>query len=124
MRLLYRSALAIGFIAAMVSCGKSSTDPSGSAGNAAPTNGAAFNIPASDVYGLTNFDPTQVSIVAGSSVNFQNSDGIEHHPTADDGTWNIDLMSGAGGSQKFQTPGTYTFHCSIHPNMTGTITVK
>jgi plastocyanin len=123
MRLFYRSALVVGLAVVMASCGKSSTSPTES-GTSNPANGAAIDIPASDVYGLTNFNPGQVSVVVGSSVSFQNSDGIEHHPTADDGSWNIDLMSGAGGSEKFQTPGTYTFHCAIHPNMTGTVTVK
>jgi plastocyanin len=66
-----------------------------------------------------------VNIPVGGQVQFNNTDSVEHHPTADDGSWNGDLGANGGGfSKTFATPGTYTYHCSIHPNMTGTIVVK
>jgi plastocyanin len=126
MRLLYRSALALAFTAAMVSCGKSSsTTPSGDTGaGTTQSTTVAVSIPFSDAYGLTNFNPNSVNVTVGGSVEFDNSDGIEHHPVADDGSWNIDLGPGGTGNQKFATAGTYSYHCSIHPAMSGQIVVK
>ena len=34
------------------------------------------------------------------------------------------LATGASYSFTFTQPGTYTYHCSIHPSMTGTIIVQ
>jgi plastocyanin len=34
-----------------------------------------------------------------------------------------DLANGASFSHTFTAPGTYAFHCNIHPSMTGSVTV-
>jgi len=71
------------------------------------------------------FSPDSVEVAAGSTVTWTNNDSTAHTVTADDGSFDSgNLDSGATFSQKFDTPGTYTYHCAIHPNMTGTITVK
>jgi plastocyanin len=33
------------------------------------------------------------------------------------------MASGASYTKKFDTPGTYVYHCGIHPSMTGTVEV-
>jgi plastocyanin len=125
MRMFYRPALLVAMIGMMASCGSNSNSSTGPSNQTTGTsNNAAVEIPQSDIYGSTNFNPQMVNINAGGAVSFSNNDGIEHHPTADDGSWNGDLPAGASFSQSFKTAGTYTYHCSIHPNMTGTITVK
>ena len=124
MRMFYRPALLVAVLAMAASCSNSSTTPSdpGTTGN---TNVQAVNVPQSDAYGQTNFDPHSVNLPVNGQVQFSNSDTVEHHPTADDGSWNGDLPANGGAfSQNFTKAGTYTYHCSIHPNMTGTIVVK
>jgi plastocyanin len=124
MRLFYRSALVIGLVAALVSCGKSSTNPSDTTPPAHNAN--AVNIPATDGYSPngSSFNPGQLTITAGQSVDFQNSDSGPHNPTADDGSWSLGLAAGNDASHTFPTAGTYSYHCAIHPNMTGEIIVK
>jgi plastocyanin len=125
MRMLYRSALLVVVIGMLASCSNSASpaSPSTPPSNA---NSAAVNVPNTGGYGVgaSSFVPGVVTIPVGGNVNWSNSDSIEHHPTADDGSWNEDLPAGGGAAHSFSTPGTYSYHCSIHPSMTGTITVK
>jgi plastocyanin len=60
------------------------------------------------------------SVKAGSKVEVRNEDSATHTVTADDGSFDTKDVS-AGGEASFtapSTPGTYKFHCSIHPSMT------
>ena len=54
-----------------------------------------------------------------------NDDTNTHTVMSDDGTsFNSgDLTAGASYSYQFQTVGTYNYHCALHPEMKGTITV-
>jgi plastocyanin len=70
------------------------------------------------------FDPASITIEAGSTVTWTNNGATTHTVTSDDGAFDSgNLASGATYSFTFDTPGTYTYHCTIHPNMTATITV-
>ncbi|WP_346958205.1 cupredoxin domain-containing protein [uncultured Arthrobacter sp.] len=66
-------------------------------------------------------------VAAGAVVTVTNMDGAEHTVTADDGpAFDVDVK-GSGGTASFtapSTPGTYAFHCTFHPGMHGTLTVK
>jgi plastocyanin len=72
-----------------------------------------------------HFAPTSMIIAAGTTVTWLNLDGEPHTVVSVDG-----LFRSAGLDQNdaftftFDTPGTYRFLCSIHPQMMGTITVK
>jgi len=47
-----------------------------------------------------------------------------HTATASDGSFDTGTIApGGSGSVTFNTPGTYSYFCAIHPDMTGTITV-
>ena len=56
-----------------------------------------------------------------------NNDGTKHTWTANAGqpdSWNSgDLTSGAAFTHAFATAGTFAYHCTIHPFMTGTVVV-
>jgi plastocyanin len=70
------------------------------------------------------FQPTSIEVPAGSTVTWTNAGAATHTVTADDGTFDSgQLKPGANFSQTFTTPGTYTYHCEIHPQMTGTVVV-
>jgi plastocyanin len=63
-------------------------------------------------------------VATGTTVTWVNNDSITHTTTSNGGTWNGNLAPGASFSFTFAAPGTYPYHCTIHPNMIGTITVQ
>jgi plastocyanin len=70
------------------------------------------------------FGPNSVTITAGGTVTWTNSDSAPHTATGDGGSFDTGTMDpGGSASITFDTPGTYTYYCSIHPNMTGTVVV-
>jgi len=70
------------------------------------------------------FEPATLNVTTGATVSWTNTGQVVHTVTADNGAFNSGEMSpGATVTGTFNTPGTYTYHCSIHPNMTGTIIV-
>jgi len=53
-----------------------------------------------------------------------NTTAAPHTVTADGGAFNSGTVSpNSTITMTFSTPGTYPFHCQIHPYMTGTLTV-
>ena len=70
------------------------------------------------------FGPAELSVAAGTTVTFVNDDTAPHTATADDDSWDSgEIAPGASATVTFDEPGTYTYHCNFHPNMTATITV-
>jgi plastocyanin len=73
------------------------------------------------------FSPQEISVKKGSTVTWTNADTTQHDVTPDNES---DAFQGSellGHRQTyewtFSTPGTYTYHCGPHPNMTATIVV-
>jgi plastocyanin len=88
----------------------------------APTPASAASAAVSAQYPY--FAPAQVTINVGDKVTWTNQDmGISHTVTADQGAFDRSLPAGQSISITFSTPGTFAYHCSIHPVMTGTVTV-
>jgi len=77
------------------------------------------------------FTPATVTIPKGTTVSWVNLDSTNHQVVNDaQGTiaqgalfTSNSLPKGAGYLFKFETPGTYQYHCSIHPSMKGTVVV-
>ncbi|HEV8264036.1 MAG TPA: cupredoxin family copper-binding protein [Gemmatimonadales bacterium] len=71
------------------------------------------------------FVPQRLEVSAGATVEWTNRDQLAHTITADDGTWDSGLIDpGKTWRRTFDQPGTYTFHCTPHPFMTGVIVVR
>ena len=49
--------------------------------------------------------------------------GVAHTVTADDGSFDSGKMADGEFKHAFDQPGTYGYHCSIHPDMKGMVTV-
>ncbi len=65
-----------------------------------------------------------VEVPVGSRVTWTNDDPSPHTVTADDGAFDSrQLDPGASFSVLFSGPGTFTYHCDIHPTMVGTVIV-
>jgi plastocyanin len=70
------------------------------------------------------FHPSVLNVPVGATVTWTNNDPVAHTVTSDSGLWNSGPISPGGTfSYTFTTPGTYTYHCMIHPYMTGEIVV-
>jgi plastocyanin len=71
------------------------------------------------------FGPSAITIKVGATVTWTNTDDEAHTVFfAFDGTRSPILVNGANIFHKtFTTPGTFVYHCTIHPFMTGTVVV-
>ena len=74
------------------------------------------------------FTPQQVNVRAGTKVTWVNCSAPTdpaHTSTSDTGIWTSPLLPpGATYTQDFATPGSFPFHCTPHPSMTGTVIVN
>jgi plastocyanin len=71
------------------------------------------------------FTPASITVAVGSTVTWTNDGPSTHTVTADDGSFDSkDLAKGGTFSQTFQTAGTFSYHCSIHPFMTAKVIVQ
>jgi plastocyanin len=73
--------------------------------------------------GTRRFAPASVTISRGTKVKWKNAGSLAHTTTANGGAWDERLDPGETFTRKFRRAGTFAFHCSIHPSMTGTVTV-
>ena len=74
----------------------------------------------------TYYSPSTVTVVIGvnNTVTWTNNDNAPHTVT-DKGVFDSgNLNPGQSWSHTFSTPGTYTYTCTYHPWMTGTVIVK
>lgn len=71
------------------------------------------------------FAPGTIEITAGTTVEWTNNDPLQHSVTADNGSFNSGLISTNGKwRHTFTQPGTFTYHCTPHPFMKGTVIVR
>ncbi len=70
------------------------------------------------------FSPSSVNINVSDSVKWTWA-GSPHSTTSDTGLWESGVQgTGATFTHTFNSAGSFPFHCSVHPFMTGTITVQ
>jgi len=70
------------------------------------------------------FSPSSVNINVSDSVKWTWA-GSPHSTTSDTGLWESGVQgTGATFTHTFISAGSFPFHCSVHPFMTGTITVQ
>jgi len=71
------------------------------------------------------FEPARVTVKAGTTVTWTNRDDIPHTVAANERQFKSKVMdTDESYSFTFSTPGEYTYFCSLHPHMTGTIVVE
>ncbi len=72
------------------------------------------------------FSPSNITIKKGTTVTWTNNDSVGHTVTetdGKDGPKSSDLNQGQSYSFTYNAVGTFKYNCSIHPNMTGSVTV-
>lgn len=72
------------------------------------------------------FDPAALTVPAGTTVRWVNHGQHKHTITSDKGDWGSKELGPKGVYQyTFTQPGTYAYHCQVHPKeMRGTVVVK
>ncbi len=113
--------LCVGMLFAIMGCNNGSTGPYG--------NSTTTTIPKAvpNTVAVTNFtfSPSSLTIAKGTVVTWQNNDGVAHTSTSDSGVWDTgSIPTGGSKTTTFGTAGTFAYHCTVHPMMTGTIIVQ
>ena len=71
-----------------------------------------------------DFSPKEMTVTAGATVGFVNAGVAPHTATAKDGSWDTGMVRAGGRAEiTFSTPGTYSYYCTVHPNMVATMLV-
>lgn len=101
------------------------TDPTAPAGSTP----AASSPPAATAtsVGIDKFlyNPDPITVAVGATVTWTNEQGFDHTVTAEDGSFDSgDIATGDTFEHTFDTAATFTYVCSIHPNMAGTVIVQ
>ena len=145
-----RSALVVAVTAAgaaLAGCGHSATGTAGAAPadrSAAPAPPSSMAMPASDPAAASAaapaaapvaasavtidnfaFSPKAITVKAGTTVTWTNRDEEPHTVTGEDGSFKSGTLAGNSNTftHTFTAAGMFTYHCSIHPYMTGTVEV-
>ena len=71
------------------------------------------------------FNPDTIEIAPGDSVRWTNDDQRDHTVTATDGSFKSgNLRSGDSFEHTFKKAGKFSYACSYHPRMKGTVNVS
>jgi len=71
------------------------------------------------------FKPNKIDVKVGQTVKWVNEDSVEHDAVAENGEFKSELFGQQGTfAYKTKKAGTINYVCTVHPGMTGTITVK
>jgi plastocyanin len=71
------------------------------------------------------FDPKDATAGVGQQVCWVNEDTIEHNAVADGGEFESELFGkGKTFTATLDSPGEIPYVCTVHPGMTGTLTVE
>nr|WP_201762413.1 cupredoxin domain-containing protein [Pseudarthrobacter psychrotolerans] len=106
-------------------CGSGGGSPAASPG---PGTASGAVTPGAPTITIKDFEyGALLSVAPGAVVTVTNMDSAGHTVTADQGqAFDVDVK-GSGGTATFtapSAPGSYPYHCTYHPNMHGTLTVK
>jgi plastocyanin len=141
-----RSLIAVVLLAVVAaSCGGDDGEDGGAAtgattSGATATGGAATGTTGDDCVDLSGeggvfsitisglaFDPSCFTASASQGISIENQDGVAHTFTIDDTQIDVEIPPGETFNGEpiagVVEPGTYAFHCRIHPSMTGEVTV-
>lgn len=73
-----------------------------------------------------SFTPAAITVKKGTKVTWTNNDNTAHTVTENDGKNGPsapEMAPGSSYSFTFNETGSFHYHCTIHPEMTGTVTV-
>lgn len=74
----------------------------------------------------TAYWPARLEVAVGDTVEWANDDIVTHTASADDGKTfdSPDLAPSQSWRTVVTAPGTFTYHCALHPTMKGTVVAR
>jgi plastocyanin len=121
-------------VVGITSCGGDAAGPPGGGGGGGGGGGTCTT--ATFCMTISNsFSPGTATVPAGTVVSWDNVSGTQHDviwdtpsgrsaALAGDAAGDIPQPAAGTHTRKFNTPGSYGFHCDIHVGMTGILTVN
>lgn len=109
--------LVVGALAALssVACGGDS-EPSTAPGDTGP-----LTVVLEDI----EFKPGTLTVKSGDTVTWRFEDkGIPHNVVANDESFKSDIKDAGVFEHTFEKPGTFSYSCTVHPGMNGTVKVS
>ena len=74
---------------------------------------------------FSDYRPSQLDVLPGEAVSWTNVSQRTHTVTSDTGRFDSgEVAPGGRFAQQFTVPGTYRYHCTIHPSIVGEIDVR
>lgn len=71
------------------------------------------------------FSPASISVKVGDTVTWTNDDDRDYNVSSSDGGFSSDnIRPGGSYSFKFTKPGKFSYNCTYHPRMKGTVSVS
>jgi len=127
-----RLAFTLGVLVSAATCGSiySSTAPSPTPASPSPTATGGASSSVSIPTGAATLDaaafmPDALTVPAGTTVTWTNTHSVPHTSTSDAKGWDSGIVApGQKYSVSLQTPGTFSYHCTVHPGMIGTVVVQ
>jgi plastocyanin/uncharacterized membrane protein len=87
-----------------------------------PAHPASSSSTAQVIMKNVSFQPAQITVKPGETVEWKNEDIFAHTVTADDGSFDSGLIQpGQSWKMTVQKAGTIAYHCTPHPNMKATL---
>jgi plastocyanin len=121
----------IGLVVMLSGCGNGPPEVAGAGGGGAATVGkgatSELGTPGKTVAATADlkFDPGSVSVKTGAVIEWTNTGSVPHNVTFDSypDLTSQNLAQGDTWEVQITVPGTYAYHCTIHPGMDGQLTV-
>jgi plastocyanin len=108
-----------------VACSSSSPSTPSTTMSPSGSSVAASIVTGASTMTTTAYSPNPIAVSVGGTLTWTNNDSTTHTSVADGGAWNSGLIAPGGKfSMTFSAPGSFPYHCSIHPGMVGTVTVQ
>ncbi len=71
------------------------------------------------------FNPSTITVAAGTTITWTNKDAVGHSVTSKKGVFDSGIFGmNETHSIAFPIAGTYSYYCTVHPSMTGTVVVN
>jgi plastocyanin len=115
-----------GLVFSAIGCGSSSSPTTPSTSTSPQGPGIDFTININGDRGSQSYAPSPLTMRVGQVVNWHNLDSIEHTATLEGvfDSGKIAAFSAHDNAVTMSKAGTFTYHCTIHSGMVGTIVVQ
>jgi plastocyanin len=120
------AALGLGLAALLAGCGGQAAQGAAPTAMAPRPEATAGPPVATTAVAIRNFafNPPVITVPVGTTVTWTNDDVEQHTATADDKSFDSDVVNnGKGYSATFSKVGTFRYSCLIHPDMRGQVIV-